>query len=311
MNDSPASHLHKFQDTLVSLFGDRGAAWLQRLPALIATCEARWSIAVDAPLPGLTYNYVAGATGADGAALILKLGVPNPELRSEIDALRAYDGRGCVRLLAWDREEGALLLERLRPGTPLSGLCAADDEGATSIAADVMRALWRPAPTEHSFPTVGRWAAGFQRLRGRFGGGTGPLPERRVRQAEQIFADLLASSGEPALLHGDLHHDNILDAGDGSWRAIDPKGVVGEPAYEVGALLRNPLPALLALPHPERILARRLDQLAEELSLDRQRLLDWALAQAVLSAWWCLEDQVPCLEGALACADLLAGLRRS
>jgi streptomycin 6-kinase len=304
-------HPHEFQHTIVSLYGDRGAVWLQRLPTLIDECEARWSIAVGPPLPGLTYNYVAPATGLDGAGLILKLGVPNPELLSEIDALRFYQGRGCVRLLAWDREVGALLLERLQPGTPLSRLCPGYDERATSIAAGVMRALWRPAPEEHAFVTVGRWAAGFQRLRARFDGETGPLPEGRVRQAEQIFADLLASAAEPTLLHGDLHHDNILDAGHGTWRAIDPKGVVGEPAYEVGALLRNPFPALLSWPQPERILARRLDQLSAELGLDRQRLLDWALAQAVLSAWWCVEDRVPCLEGALACAELLAGLQGS
>jgi streptomycin 6-kinase len=307
--EQPATlHQHEFEQTIVSLYGDRGAAWLQGLSSLIAGCEARWSIAVGMPLPHLTYNYVAPATGPDGTAQILKLGVPNPELLSEIDALRFYRGRGCVRLLAWDTGVGALLLERLLPGTPLSRLCPGDDERATSAAAGVMRALWRPAPAVHNFPTVGRWAAGFQRLRARFEGGTGPLPEARVRQAEQIFADLLASAGEPVLLHGDLHHDNILDAGCGTWRAIDPKGVVGEPAYEVGALLRNPFPALLSWPHPERILARRLAQLSAELGLDRQRLLEWALAQAVLSAWWCVEDRVPCMEGALACADLLAGL---
>jgi streptomycin 6-kinase len=310
--DYPATeYRHDFQRTIVNLYGDRGSAWLQRLPSLIARCEARWSISVEAPLPDLTYNYVAPATGPDGAARILKLGVPNPELLSEIDALRVYDGRGCVRLVAWDREQGALLLERLMPGTPLSKLCPEDDERATSIAAGVMRALWRPAPPAHDFPTVGRWAAGFQRLRSRFGGGSGPLPEARVLRAEQIFGDLLASPAGAVLLHGDLHHDNILDAGDGRWRAIDPKGVVGEPAYEVGALLRNPFPALLSWPHPGRFLARRLDQLSAELELDRQRLLDWALAQAVLSAWWCLEDGVPCLDGMLACADLLAGLHRS
>lgn len=311
MDHWAARDLKSFQQTTVGLYGERGADWLQHLPALIEACEARWSIAVEAPLPDLSYNYVAPARAVDGRALILKLGVPNPELWSEIDALRFYDGRGCARLLAWDLEEGALLLERLVPGRPLSALCAEDDEGATSIAAGVMRALWREAPPAHNFPTVERWADGFQRLRTRFDGGTGPLPEERVRQAEGLFADLLASPGEAVLLHGDLHHANILDAGGGAWRAIDPKGVVGEPAYEVGALLRNPFPGLLSWRQPERILARRLEQLAEELGLDCQRLAGWALAQAVLSAWWCIEDQVPCWEGMMACAELLAELWQS
>jgi streptomycin 6-kinase len=308
MNSSTAAGPPSFEDTVVGLYGVRGAAWLRQLPSLVSRFEARWSLTAHAPLPNLSYNYVAPATDAAGTPLMLKLGVPNPELLSEIDALHAYDGRGCVRLLACDREQGALLLERLVPGTPLAGLCVHDDEQCTSVAARIMHALWRPAPPNHSFPTIERWVAGLGRRHARFENGTGPLPGALVERAEGLFADLLDSMDSPVLLHGDLHHDNILADGPNSWKAIDPKGVIGEPAYEVGALLRNPFPSLLSMPRPQRILGRRLDQLCSELGFDRQRLLDWSLAQAVLSAWWCLEDNVPCWEGMIACAELLAGL---
>ena len=90
--------------------------------------------------------------------------------------------------------------------------------------------------------------------------------------------------------------------------ALDPKGVVGEPAYEVGALLRNPLPQLLTEPRPARVLARRVDQLAEELGFDRERIAGWGLAQAVLSAWWSFEDHGHGWELAIACAEVLATL---
>ncbi len=296
-----------FGRTTVNLYAERGVQWLDRLPDLIAEVEQRWLIMVGPPLDGLTYNYVAPAAGLDGRELMLKLGVPNPELLTEIEALRIYDGRGCVQLLAADRGQGALLLERLEPGTPLRG-CTDDDERATAVAAGVMRRLWRPAPPEHSFPTVERWAAGLGRLRKRFDGATGPLPRALVERAEDLFRVLIASMAEPVLLHGDLHHDNILAAEREPWLAIDPKGVVGEPAYETGALLRNPFPEILIMPQRGKRLARRVDQLAEELDMDRDRILGWALAQAVLSAWWCIEDNVPCWEGAIACAELLAEL---
>jgi streptomycin 6-kinase len=296
-----------FARTMISLYGDKGVEWLDRLPDLIAEYEWRWSITVGSPVDDLSYNYVAPAVDRDGRALMLKLGVPNPELLTEIEALQIYDGRGCVRLLAADRGQGALLLERLEPGVAL-GACVDDDEQATSIAAGVMQRLWRPVPPEHPFPSVARWAAGLDRLRKRFDGSTGPLPGALVVQAEGLFRELIASMGEPVLLHGDLHHDNILAAEREPWLAIDPKGVVGEPAYEVGALLRNPFPEILSMPQPARILDRRVDQLASELGFDRGRILGWALAQAVLSAWWCLEDRVPCLDGSIACAELLAGL---
>jgi len=120
-----------------------------------------------------------------------------------------------------------------------------------------------------------------------------------------LFADLLDSMAAPVLLHGDLHHENILRAQRQPWLAIDPKGLAGEPAYEVGAHLRN-LPAhLLAQPQPERFIARRADILAEELGLDRDRLLGWGLAQAVLSAWWCIEDNMECWDLAIHYAGLI------
>jgi streptomycin 6-kinase len=297
----------EFARTTVSLYGDEGVEWLDRLPALIEEYERRWSITVGPPLDGLSYNYVAPAVGGDGRALIFKLGVPHPELLNEMEALRIYGGRGCVQLLAADREDGALLLERLEPGTPLRAYTD-DDERATAIAAGVMRRLWRPVPSEHSFPSVARWAAGLGRLRRRFDGATGPLPSALVERAEDLFRALIASMAEPVLLHGDLHHENILAAEREPWLSIDPKGVVGEPAYETGALLRNPFPEILTMPQRGKRLARRVDQLAEELGFERARILGWALAQAVLSAWWCIEDNVPCWEGAIACAELLAEL---
>jgi streptomycin 6-kinase len=91
-----------------------------------------------------------------------------------------------------------------------------------------------------------------------------------------------------------MHHENILSAGREAWLAIDPKGVVGEPAYETGALLRNPVGQPLQEPDPVQVIARRVDVLAEVLGMDRQRLLGWGLAQAVLAAWWCIEDGQDC-----------------
>jgi streptomycin 6-kinase len=106
-------------------------------------------------------------------------------------------------------------------------------------------------------------------------------------------------------LHGDLHHENILQAQRQPWLAIDPKGVVGEPAYEVGALLRNMAPRLLKGSQPSQIVARRAGILSEELGFDRTRLLGWGLAQAVLAAWWCIEDGVDGWEGFIRCAELI------
>lgn len=296
----------EFARTITELHEAVGVEWLNRLPSLISGCAQRWSLTVMPPFEPLSYNYVAPAIGADGTEVVLKVGVPNPELLIEIEALRLYDGRGIVRLLDADRDQGVLLLERLKPGTPLSSLT--DDERATSIAAQVMRQLWKPVPSGPAFPTVAQWAAGLKRLRKHFDGGSGPFPPTLVAAAETLFVELIDSMAEPVLLHGDLHHQNILAAERQPWLALDPKGLVGEPAYEVGALLRNPMPQLLSKPQPRRVLARRVDQLAEELGFDRARLLGWGLAQAVLAGWWSFEDHGHGWEGWIACAGVLATL---
>jgi streptomycin 6-kinase len=292
----------------IDLFGDIGIRWLGQLPAIVDACAQQWSLSVGAPIENLAYNYIAPAVGADGCKAMLKIGVPNPELESEIEALTLYDGGGSVRLLAADRGRGALLLERLVPGTQL--LALADDEEATRVAAEVMRRLWRPVDAVPTLPTVARWAAGLGRMRRHFDGGTGPLPARLVERAEALFAELLATMESPVLLHGDLHHGNILRAEREPWLAIDPKGVIGEPAYEPGALLRNMRPELRGGPRPREIMARRVEILAEELGLDRERLLAWGLAQAVLSAWWSIEDHGGGGEESIRCAELMAEVLR-
>jgi streptomycin 6-kinase len=205
-------------------------------------------------------------------------------------------------MLEADAVLGVMLLERLQPGKTLVEL--GDDREATGIAIAVMRQLWQPAPERHPFPTVAKWAAGMGRMRVYFDGGTGPFPRRLVELAESLFAELIPSMEAAVLLHGDLHHGNILSAQRHPWLALDPKGVVGEPAYEVGAFLRNPSP------QPRRIQAWRVDQFSAELGLDRERVIGWGVAQAVLSAWWSIEDHGHGWEPAIETATVLSELLR-
>ncbi|UCC69784.1 MAG: phosphotransferase [Armatimonadota bacterium] len=290
---------------MTDLHGDAGREWLRRLPDIVAECVARWSLTLTGPGDAPSYNYIVPALRSDGDPVILKLGHPHPELRSETDALAHYDGRGAARLLEADRDLGVLLLERLLPGAMLVSI--SDEERTTEIAASVMRALWRPAPPQHSFRSVEDWAHGMTNLRHEFDGGPGPFPAHLVDKAEGLFADLLPSQADRVLLHGDLHHYNILAAQRHPWLAIDPKGVVGEPAYEIGAFLRNPFD-LAAWHDLPAVQARRLTQLSDLLGFDHRRLRAWAIAQAVLSAWWSYEDHGSGWESAITCAEALSAV---
>jgi len=290
-----------FKQNVIGAFPD-GRAWLESLPVLLGECQARWKILVGPPFD-LSFNYVAPGITEAGRAIVIKLGVPNPELISEIQALRFYAGQGAVRLLDADEEKGMLLMERITPGDALTSVL--NDEDATRIAAQTMRKLWQPLPRDSAFPTVEKCADGLKRLRKRFDNGTGPFPAQLVDMAERLFADLFSStSAPPVLLHGDLHHSNILLT-QTEWIAIDPKGVAGEPAYEVGPLLENPTPRLCTDLSVQR---SRLDILADELDLDRDRVVAYGVAHAVLSAWWSYEDSGGGWESACACGEALARL---
>jgi len=198
--------------------------------------------------------------------------------------LEAFDGQGMARV--YEHTEGALLLERLAPATSLSTLVVAGrDEEATSIIAEVTSRI-KVTDGPASTPTARELARGFDWYRKT---GDTQIPQRLVDKAERIYNDLSDSQTATRLLHGDLQHYNILHDTNRGWIAVDPKGIVGELEYEIGASLRNPYesPAIFTAP---KIIERRIKQFQSALELDGDRILGWGYSQAVLSAIWGVED---------------------
>lgn len=299
-------------DTIRETFGKRGEEWLTTFPLLLKDTARNLQLELLAPYPNLTYHYVAPAVGSDGSPLVLKLGVPNPELGAEINALRLFSGTGSVQIIHGDAAAGVLILERLLPGEPLTALANDQtDSDATSIACDVMRRLRRRAGESDRilFQSTETLGLGFQRLRRAFGGGVGPFPRDLVEQAECLWADLISSTSECVLLHGDLHHDNIISASRAPWLAIDPKGYIGDAAFETGALLRNLWPDRHSISNPARTIRRRIHQMADELGMDRSRIHAWGMSQAVLSVWWSFEDGDENWADSLEIAELIAAAK--
>lgn len=269
--------------------GAAGMTWLERLPEQIAAFARRWALVVDAPFGDLSYNYAAPVVRSDGSRAVLKLSpVCDPESAFELQALLAFDGQGMARLLELDADEGAMLLERLEPGRPLHTL--RDDRTEMAIAAGIMRQLWRPAPSTSRFPSASDWGKAFDRHRAEHGGTAGPLPAAIFERGERLYRELDASTTRPLLLHGDFHQGNILSAARQPWLAIDPKGIVGDPAFEIGPLLLNLWEDLYPISDPEDILRNRVRWLADDLGLERERVRLWGIARLVLSAVWSAEN---------------------
>jgi streptomycin 6-kinase len=276
--------------------------WLAELPELITTIEDDWSIQVGRVYESGTEAFVAEAICADGTPAVLKLIIPRPgnHAANEITVLRLTDGEGCARLLRADAERAALLLERL--GRPMNELDLPIRQRHEILCAAAAR-IWRPAP-ESGLPTgadKARWLADFitstwEKL-GR------PASQRAIDYALTCCDRRAAAHDDEraVLVHGDVHQWNALEAGDG-FKLIDPDGLLAEPEYDLGILMReDPIELMQGEPY------NRAQWLADRCELDPVAIWEWGVAERVSTGL--LATQVglqPVGSEMLAVAELVA-----
>jgi streptomycin 6-kinase len=216
-----------------------------------------------------------------GQPLVLKVVRQQGDEWHAGEILDAFAGNGFARV--YEHTGGAMLIERLRPGNSLVSLALdGKDQEATDILAAVIQKMSSPVVPKRC-ATTHDWAKGFERY---IATDDDQIPRPLVESAQHVYTDLCASQRRTRLLHGDLQHYNVLFDSDRGWLAIDPKGVVGEIEYEIGAVLRNPSDLFAT----RSTIERRLKQFTSTLDLDFERTLAWGFAQAVLSAIWEIED---------------------
>lgn len=274
---------------VVAVFAERGVEWLEQFPRLVADLAAQWQlIEIGIPFPGTRAGFVAPVVGPTGREMVLKISPAPAEIRHEALALEYWGGRGAVRLEATDSSRGALLLERVVPGHSLEALALSDDRAATEVASGVIAELQCVgSPPPKDLPTIETWLVSLQ-LSAR-PDAPGQLAQV-CREAQVVAHDLLCTSDDWVVLHGDLHHDNVLSVGHEGWIATDPKGLLGPHELETAALLRNPRHHVLAQSDPAALIRSRILELTKRLGYDPRRMAQWGFVLAALAATWALED---------------------
>ncbi|MFA9446613.1 aminoglycoside phosphotransferase family protein [Egicoccus sp. AB-alg6-2] len=266
----------------------KGRAWLRGLPELVETVSRGWDLQVGEPWPDGRAAWTAPAVTRDGHDVVLKLSWPHEEAAGEAAALYHWRGHGAVEVVRHDPQRWALLLARCRPGLALRAHDAAVD-GRLEIAADVLRRLWAvpvpertlgPVPDLASVTT--RWAELADR---RLAGVDVDHDPGVVRTGVDLLRSLPAGATAVVLLHGDFNPGNVLlDSGRG-WLAIDPKPMLGDPAYD-------PWPLVTQLGHPFTtadpvgVLRRRFRRFGDLVGAPADRLAAWSLARTVESGLW-------------------------
>jgi streptomycin 6-kinase len=251
-------------------------AWLDDLPLLVASLEQEWGLAVGDAYNDSTEAFVAEATYEDGTPAVLKLLVPRSgeAAENEITVLRLTAGEGCVRLLREDAARGALLLERL--GRSLYQL-ALPIRRRHEILCSTATRIWRPAP-DCGLPTgaeKGRWLADF--IAQTWEELDHPCSESAVDHALTCAERRVdAHRDERAVLvHGDVHQWNALEA-PGGFKLVDPDGLLAEPEYDLGILMReDPLDLLDGDPY------ERARWLAARTGLDPTAIWEWGVVERV------------------------------
>jgi len=248
-----------------------GAAWLDRLPGALRNLEGRWSLTVGAPFDGedVSCAWVAPVALADGTSAVLKLGMPHMEAEHELQGLRFWDGDPTVRLLEFDDELGAMLLERCEPGTVLRVLPESEQD---LVIARLLRRLWRLPSTPHPFRTLSALTEYWTHQ---------TLDDVEqwtdiglVREGLRLFKELPQTAPTEVLLATDLHAGNVLRSEREPWLVIDPKPFVGDPAYDATQHLFNCGARLRS--DPDGTIRR----LADLLGVDRERVRLWTFARA-------------------------------
>lgn len=263
------------------------------LPSRVAELTAQWGLLLGEPFePGGNYSWVAPGSDVDGHEIVLKVAWQHTEALHEAEGLIAIGGQVAVELHRYEHMapaptgagEGAdagnttaLLLERCRPGTELSGRSESEQH---VVITDLLRSVWAvDLPVDHTFRPLSEMADEWvARSEERLAAKPGRLDSGLAREGLALFGDLSRTGPTGVLLCTDLHAGNVLSADRRPWLLIDPKPYVGDPHYDVLQHLLNCADSLRA--DPIRLLA----QVADLAGLDAGRVRLWLFARCVQEA---------------------------
>lgn len=276
--------MKKLIENITNLHGDEGYEWIKNLPNMVEALAAHWQLSQLTEVNNMTYNYVAKAITKTYQPVVLKISYDAKSSDNEKHALTYFDGNASVRLLDHNERYHAMLLEQAIPGISLKSLYSAQIEYVMDCYASTMNKLHNKVlSSKHPYCHISEWLKAIDGLT------ADQLPAGMLNQVVQIKNELLSTIQQEVFLHGDLHHDNIIK-NNHEWVAIDPKGVVGDPEFEIAAFdFIYPDEFHLKMEIKD-LLDGRIDLLADKAGLNSERIKRWVFVRLILSAAWSIED---------------------
>lgn len=274
----------EFIANIKAIYGYQGDEWLSTLSAVVTRLRFLWNLDSIEIVKDLTYNYCFFAKRPDGQKVVAKIACDPKQHSKEVLALKAF-ASGVPKIIEIDAHSNAYLMERFAPGDSAKAYVqAGNDDEATRIVARSIAQLKRNGNVD-GFMHLSAFIPSLDLLKER-------IPLRSFEKLRTTFLDLTSDRAADVVLHGDLHHGNVLSHGS-RWLAIDPHGYLGHPVAEIGAMIRNPWDAFPSDRSLRDTIDRRIRILHEELSFDVQLMNAWAHCITALSEVWSIQDQGP------------------
>ncbi|WP_133127746.1 aminoglycoside phosphotransferase family protein [Legionella nagasakiensis] len=276
--------MNKLIQNVINMLGEKGKAWLTSLPSTIEILAAHWKLKNLVPVDNMTFNYVAKAITNTNQPVILKISCDEKSISDEALALKYFDGSGSIKLIGHNEKYNALLLQQAISGETLKSRYSSQVEYVMDCYIDTMRKLHNKyLSNKNNYRHIRDWLMAIDTLKDT------DCPSYLVKKAIALKNELLTSTTTEIFLHGDLHHDNILKDGD-CWLAIDPKGIVGDPEFEIAAFDFMYINELANMDDVKNIFEARINLLAQKAYLNPQRIKDWVFVRLILMTAWHVED---------------------
>lgn len=273
----------RYKSNLISMIGDTAVKWFEELPSIIEKCIIKWELSDLIPYEDLSYNYVCYGKSKIYGDIVLKAGFPHKELYTEMDALKDFKDDYVCDIYDSCKTLNAMILECVTPGKTLWSV--EDDTQKVIIAAQVIESIPVKIEDESKYPTHLNWIEkAFLKFRN-----NNDMSHRlynHLTNVENLYHDLDVLGNEMLLIHGDLHHSNIISS-DSTWKVIDPKGAIGFRSLEVGRFMNNHYPSV---DNKEEQLDFMLSEFSKVFSLSREIILKSFYVDSVLSLVWTFED---------------------
>jgi streptomycin 6-kinase len=279
--------MDQLKQNILNIYGIQGKKWLSDLPSVIKSLKTSWKLHDITPVKNMTFNYVAKAITTTGQPVILKIGYDPKSIENEKQALIYFNGNGSIKLIDHAEKYHALLLQQAISGITLTSFYPHQIDLVIDCYTSTMKKLHsKHLPSKYNYPHISEWLQAIDKLTPNH-----HIPASLLTNVISLKNKLLKTIATEVFLHGDLHHDNILKHNN-EWLAIDPKGVIGETAFEIAAFDFMYLNELANDINVNNTVETRINLLAKKADLDAQRIKDWILVRLVLMAAWNIEDNL-------------------